>query len=269
MNILNEQSYNEKNDYISELISELFYEKSNPEFKDEKKLLFLLMLLKNKNIKFDNNYLNLILKIKQLLNSITYDTERFKFKVNSNNEVFIDELCELFTFLAIDYNRIIELNEKSDLVLLNILFSNVLEELSYLVVCNNYDNILNEIKKYNDIIYNILVINKAYMQNYVFRKAKFYKKFYKKYKYIDSVDDSMLNFENSIFLVTVEIFISNIRTLKYDYKLISEVMKHMNDYLIQNYNQIVDGSINFQDVQEYILNLLKNLCENKIYVIKH
>lgn len=256
-------------DEMNELKSELLNGKSNLLITNNQPLFYLLIMLKNKNIKFDSEYLNLVLKITQILNSVNFDIDKSKFTTDFQSEVLPNEFCQMLTFLAIDYNRVIELKEDSDLSLLNILCSTVLQELSNLVVYQEYDNLLEEIKKYNEIIYNILLNNQNYMKNYIFRKAKFYKEFYKKNKYIDLVDNSSLNLENSIFLITTKIFISNIRTFNYDYSLISETMNYMINYINENYNYIINGSILISDIQEHIFSILNEMSSKKIYAIKN
>lgn len=253
------------------LIMELTENKEYHEEMNDKMLSYILILLKNKNIKFDFTYLRFVLKLCTILESIEFDSDKSSFQYIEYEGIAIDskDYCEMLTFLALDFNRIWEINDKNDLTIINILCSRALQELIHLNAYPKYDEILEELKKYNNVIYNILKQNNYYIKDYINRKGIFYSQFYNKHGYINCLEDSLLNIEQMLFLMTTEIFLSNIKTFNYKYNLISEVMGTIRKYVEENYIYINAKTIPLEELQNYIFSLLNELNTVKTYSIKH
>lgn len=257
-------------DVTANLISEIIYNKSDLSVSNNKPLFYILNLLKNRHTDFDNEYISLVFKINSMITSIYFDfnTNHFSFDETEEIEVSISDVNEMLVFLSLDFKRIHEITDNETLEQLHTLFQKTIQDFIYLIPHYNYENAVLKLKKYNEVISNIMFHCTDYMKDFLDRKASFYKSFYEKYHYIDCVEDERLNLEQLLFLMTIEIFVMNIRTLNYQYSTISDAMVQIRDYIEDNYMYLMNNSISIDDIHDYILSLFLTLKEMK-FLSKH
>lgn len=195
----------------------------------------LLYALKNRNIKFNEEYFDILIELSKLDILLEYLPDSQKFELSNNDFAKINpiEYNKLLFILSIDYTNPFIVSSDDFLfdetlnTAIRDVFINLIDTYSYY---KKSKTLFIKLSKYSPIIIKIILHNSEYIDDLQNRKLK-----------IDKNNDLILILEYNLFIILVGIFMIRIKEFNYDYSLISSTISKIMTYIKDDYIYKLDN----------------------------
>lgn len=200
---------------------------------ENEKLKMLLYIMKNKNIKYDENYFKLVYDLYIKISSIIFNNGDYK--MNESSNINLEYYNHLLLFLSFNYESFF-LHNMEDFYLepfINIFLEQLNIIIDSLIFDDVYD-ILKQLQGYNPLLINILSVNIDYLKVFSLEKANHHKEEYKKYHKLNVICDIKLEIRNFIINYAIEYFINYNK--QYDYSVVTTILTNIDSIDMDYYN---------------------------------